>query len=147
MKYSQARQGRTFIIRLEDGEILHETLESFAVEHNIQAAALIALGGADANSRLISGPREGRAPKIETIEQVLDNVHEVTGTGTLFRDDTGHPTLHMHLACGRRDQTLTGCVRQGVKVWHILEIILFEIVETSACRQMDPALGFKLLQP
>ena len=41
MLYSEAKQGRTFIIRLEDGEIVHETLEKFAIDNNITAAALI----------------------------------------------------------------------------------------------------------
>ena len=30
MKYSQAEQGRTFVIRLEDGDVLHEKIEQFA---------------------------------------------------------------------------------------------------------------------
>ena len=29
MKYSQARQGRVFIIRLEDGDIVHQEIEKF----------------------------------------------------------------------------------------------------------------------
>ncbi len=30
MKYSEAKQGRVFVIRLEDGDIVHEELEMFA---------------------------------------------------------------------------------------------------------------------
>jgi hypothetical protein len=26
----------------------------------------------------------------------------------------------MHMACGRDDKTVTGCVRTGIKVWHII---------------------------
>ena len=40
MRYSTARMGRIFVIRLEDGEILHETIERFAAEQEIRAAAL-----------------------------------------------------------------------------------------------------------
>ena len=29
MKYSEAKQGRVFIIRLEDGDVLHESIEAF----------------------------------------------------------------------------------------------------------------------
>jgi len=81
------------------------------------------------------------------MERVLDNVHEVAGTGTLFPDADGRPVLHMHMACGRQDQTTTGCVRAGVKVWQILEIILLELVDTPAQRLPDPDLGFVLLDP
>ncbi|RPI54122.1 MAG: DUF296 domain-containing protein, partial [Deltaproteobacteria bacterium] len=47
MRYTQAKQGRIFIIRLEDGDIVHEKIEKFSCEKSIKAAALIILGGAD----------------------------------------------------------------------------------------------------
>jgi predicted DNA-binding protein with PD1-like motif len=77
----------------------------------------------------------------------LDNVHEVAGTGTLFPDDEGSPVLHMHMACGRNDATVTGCVRMGVKVWQVMEAILFELVDSTGTRVLDAETGFKLLQP
>ena len=46
MKYTEAKPGRIFVIRLEDGEILHECIEAFAEKKNIKAAALLVLGGA-----------------------------------------------------------------------------------------------------
>ena len=147
MRYSEAKQGRTFIIRLEDGDILHEEIENFAKKHNIQAASLIAVGGADVGSDLIVGPEEGRSSKINPMHHILADVCEVSGTGTLFSDSDGNPILHMHLACGREEKTITGCVRSGVKVWHIMEIILTEITNTTATRVLDDSIGFKLLQP
>ena len=147
MRYSEAKQGRTFIIRLEDGDILHEEIERFAGEKGIKAASVIAVGGADKGSRLIVGPEEGRADKINPMEHTLEDVCEISGTGTLFPDDEGNPILHMHIACGRKDKTITGCVRAGVKVWHIMEIILNEITDTEAKRTMDETTGFKLLEP
>lgn len=147
MKYSQANQGRTFVIRLEDGDIVHEEIERFAREKSIGAAALIAVGGAEMGSKLVVGPEEGRAEHVSPMEHVLENVHEITGTGTLFPDEKGNPTLHMHMACGRETSTVTGCVRNGVKVWHIMEIILFELVDTTGIRVLEPTMGFVLLQP
>jgi len=147
MKFSEAQTGRTFIIRLEDGDILHEEIERFAADREIRAATLSAVGGVDAGSHLIVGPAGGRAPDIVPMETVLDNVYEATGSGTLFPDEAGHPVLHMHLACGRGEKTITGCVRRGVKVWHVLEVILIELTGTRAVRRMDTATGFKLLDP
>lgn len=147
MKYSEARQGRVFIIRLEDGDILHEEIEKFAREKSIKAAAVIAVGGADEGSRLVTGPENGRSETIIPMETVLDNVYEVSGTGTLFPDDDGNPILHMHMACGRNEKTITGCVRTGVKTWHVLELILIEFTYTDAARIKDAATGFKLLSP
>ncbi len=147
MKYAQARQGRVFILRLEDGEVVHAVIEKFAQDHAIQAAALIILGGADAGSRLVVGPELDRGLPLKPMEQILENVHEVAGTGTLFQDESGRPLIHMHMACGRKDQTTTGCIRQGVKVWHIMEVILFELVGTEARRREEAPLGLKFLQP
>ena len=147
MKYSQAKQGRCFVIRLEDGDILHEELEQFACEHGIKAASLIAVGGADQGSRLVVGPEQGRESPVVPMEHVLDNVHEVSGTGTIFPDKDGNPKLHMHIACGRKSSTVTGCIRRGVKVWHVMEVVLFELVNSSGRRVLDPDTGFELLNP
>lgn len=147
MKYSEAKFGRIYVIRLEDGDILHETIEAFAEKENIQAAALIILGGADTGSRLVVGPESGRASTITPMTLMLDNVHEVSGTGTLFPDKDGKPVLHMHMACGRADKSVTGCVRTGVKVWHVMEAVVFELVDSTAVRLPDSATGFELLVP
>jgi len=57
MKFSEAKAGRVFVIRLEDGDILHEEIERFAAENEIRAATLTAVGGVDAGSCLIVGQR------------------------------------------------------------------------------------------
>jgi predicted DNA-binding protein with PD1-like motif len=147
LKYSQAKQGRIFIIRLEDEEILHETIEQFAADQGIKAAYMIVLGGADSQSRLVVGPEDGQASPVNPMTHELDNVYEIVGTGTLFPDDQEKPMLHMHVAAGRRDSTITGCVRTGVKVWQVAEVVLIELLETTAARKLEPSLGFKLLQP
>jgi hypothetical protein len=51
------------------------------------------------------------------------------------------------MACGRNASTVTGCIRTGVKVWHVMEAILFELIDTTGVRLLDPLLGFKLLVP
>ena len=145
MKYTEGNQGRVFLIRLEDGEIIHEEIEKLAREQSITAAAMIIIGGADQGSRLVVGPEKGRANPVNPMEHILDNVHEIAGTGTLFPDENGNPVLHMHIACGRNDNTLTGCIRNGVKVWQIMEVVLFELLDTNGKRVLDSELGFKLL--
>jgi predicted DNA-binding protein with PD1-like motif len=147
MKYSQAKPGRIFVIRLEDGDIVHEAIESLAREQAVNAATLVILGGADTGSRLVVGPAEGRTMPIIPMGVTLENVHEVAGVGTLFPDDEGHPILHLHMACGRNGDTVTGCIRTGVKVWQVMEAILFELTDSTGVRRPDAATGFKLLQP
>ncbi len=147
MEYSQAEQGRVFVLRLEDGDIIHEEIEKFAHEKQINAAALIVVGGVDEGSKLVVGPEEGSGQPIIPMTHILEDIREVTGTGTLFPDQNGNPVLHMHIASGRKNSTVTGCIRTGVKVWNVLEVILFEIVNTTARRLHDEQTGFELLRP
>ncbi|MBF0102803.1 MAG: DNA-binding protein [Desulfobacterales bacterium] len=147
MQYSEAKQGRIFVIRLEHGEVIHETIEKFATQHQISSAALIIVGAADKESQLIVGPKDADAKPVIPVSLMMERVHEICGTGTLFLDDHGKPMLHMHIACGSQDKTLVGCIRNGVKVWQVLEVILYEILDSTARRLPDPNTGFKLLCP
>jgi predicted DNA-binding protein with PD1-like motif len=147
MKYSQAEQGRVFVIRLEDGETVHEEIERFARAQSITAATLIIIGGAAEGSKLVVGPERGQARPIRPMEHIIEDVHEIFGTGTLFPDEEGNPVLHMHMACGRNNNTVTGCIRSGVKVWQVMEAILYELLSTTGKRVLEPELGLKLLNP
>ena len=147
MRYTEGISGRTFVIRLENGEILHKEIEKFALEKKIRAANVKVVGGVDKESVLVVGPEEGRAKKIVPMELILDNVYEATGVGTIFPNAKGEPVLHMHIACGRKDKTITGCVRRGVKVWHVLEVVIQEILNCNSKRILEKNTGFELLQP
>ena len=147
MKYTQAGLGRVFIMRLEDDETVHEEIEKFSREHSIRAASVMIVGGADKNSRLITGPARGREYPIVPMEHILKDVHDAAGVGTVFPDENGEPVLHLHMACGRESTTVTGCIRSGVKVWHIMEVILIELTDCSPVRAHDSKTGFTLLDP
>lgn len=147
MKYSEAKMGRIFVVRLEQDEILHEVIEKFASEKGLKAAACLALGAVDKGSRFVVGPEDGEARPVVPMERLLNDAHEIAGTGTIFPDEAGHPILHMHLATGREDATITGCVRKGVKVWQVAEVIIFELLETEAVRRLEPQAGFTVLEP
>ena len=147
MKFAEAKHGRIFVLRLENNEILHEVIEKFVVDMNIKSASLIVVGGANANSKLIVGPENGEARPVTPMEHVLNNVHEIAGTGTVFPNEEGKPILHLHIASGRSNSTITGCVRKGVKVWHVVEVVLFELLEIDAKRIHDKNTGFELLNP
>lgn len=147
MKYSEAKIGRIFVIRLEDGEILHEQIEKFAKEKKIKSAGVIFIGGADKGSKLVVGPEDGRSSPIIPMENILSDVHEAAGVGTIFPNEKGEPVLHMHSAFGRGDDTRAGCVRRGVKIWHVGEVVIFELTGISAIRKLDSNTGFELLEP
>jgi len=146
MKYSFTQTGRTAVLRLEHGEILHKIVEEFAERENISRAVLSYVGGVDKGSTLVVGPEDPEAKDIKPMQQELDSAYEAVGNGTIFPDEeTGRPMLHMHLACGRKTGTITGCVRPGVKIWLIGEVVIQEITGTDAVRGISPISGFKLL--
>ena len=147
MKYSEAFSGRVFIVRLEDGEIVQERIENFAAEQRIHSAIVQMVGGVDKGSRLIVGPEESRSSTIKPIIMTLDDMHEAIGNGTIFQNEKGIPKLHCHLTCGRKEKTICGEIREGVKVWHVMEVIITELKNCKAIRKYDESTGFELLQP
>jgi len=54
--------------------------------------------------------------------------------------------LHLHAAFGRDDKVTAGCIRAGVTTWVVGEVVLIELVGSEACRHVDPATGFELLE-
>ena len=147
MRSAECSAGRVFVIRLEEGEILHETIEKFAAEKKITAAAVTATGGADSGSRLVVGPGMPLSSPVVPLFRELEGPHELTGTGTIFPDASGAPVMHMHCSCGREGRSVTGCVRAGVKVWLMMEVIVTELKGCGAKRLADERSGFGLLVP
>ncbi len=146
MDYSKAEIGRIFILRLHDGEILHEALESFAEKSKIHSALCFFLGGAEDKSKLVVGPKNGDVLPIEPMMTLLKGVHEGCALGTIFTDEEGKPKLHMHGSFGRNDNAVTGCVRLGVEVWCIGEVVMIELAGSSAKRVKNKETGFELLE-
>jgi len=145
MHYQEVRQGRTFVLRLEHGEIIHETVEAFAREQQVLSAAVIVLGGVDGGSRLVTGPKHDQERPVDPMQLMLNNVHEAVGTGTIFPNDQDQPQLHMHLSCGRAQASSTGCIRPGVRVWQIIEMVVIELKSGTFRRLLDTDLGFPVL--
>jgi uncharacterized protein len=146
MDYTEANLGRIFVLRLHQGEILHETIEKFAAEKKIKSALCFFLGGADDQSKVVVGPKDGKAMPPQPMTTLLKGVHEGAGVGTIFTDEAGAPKLHMHASFGRNDNAVTGCVRAGVVVWQIGEFVVLELSGSSAHRAVNKQTGFELLE-
>ena len=145
MKYASASLGRALIVRLEDGDVVHECIEAAARAEGIVRAAVILLGGAGDGSRLVVGPEDARTVPIVPMERFLHGVHEMVGAGTLFPDESGRPVLHLHAAFGRDDRVTAGCIRAGVTTWIVAEAVVIELLDNEAVRRLDAATGFELL--
>ena len=166
MQYTEGTIGRVFILRLEDGEVLNDTIEAFARDHEVDRALVTYVGGSADGSRVVVGPEatDSAAGSRETADQdaasrntadpepVVPIVHRLSGhrevlaLGTLVPNQAGEPTLHMHAATGREGDATVGCTRAGLEVWLVGEVVIEEILGATARRVVDPATGFALLQ-
>ncbi len=146
MDYTEANLGRIFILRLRQGEVLHDEIEKFAAQKQIKSALCFFLGGAEDQSKIVVGPKEGKALPPQPVLTLLKGVHEGAGVGTIFTDEAGAPKLHMHASFGRNDNAVTGCVRMGVEVWQIGEVAVIELTGSSARRVKNKTTGFELLE-
>jgi uncharacterized protein len=146
LNYTEANLNRIFILRLHNDEILHEVIEKFAAEKQIKSALCFFLGGAQDKSKVVVGPKDGKAMPPEPMTTLLKGVHEGLGVGTIFVDEEGKPKLHMHASFGRNDNAVTGCVRLGVAVWQIGEVVILELAGSSAKREKNKKTGFEFLE-
>ena len=146
MDYTEANLGRIFVLRLHQNEVLHEEIEKFAVQEKIKSALCFFLGGAEDKSKVVVGPKDGNAMPPQPMITLLRGVHEGCGVGTIFTDETGAPKLHMHASFGRNDNSVTGCVRMGVNVWQIGEVVVLELTGGSAKRVKNAKTGFEFLE-
>ncbi len=146
MDFTEARLGRIFVLRLHQDDRLHEVIEKFASQKQVSSALCFFLGGAEDKSKVVVGPKDGKALPPEPMVTLLRGVHEACGVGTIFADEQGKPKLHMHASFGRNDNAVTGCVRLGVDIWQIGEVVILELANSSAKREKDKDTGFEFLE-
>jgi predicted DNA-binding protein with PD1-like motif len=146
VQFTEAKLGRVFVLRLHDGDHLPDVLESFAAENNVTTAVCFFLGGVKEKGCVVVGPKNGNTLPPEPMVTLLNGVHEACGVGTIFANEEGTPKLHMHASFGRKENAVTGCVRMGVDVWRIGEVVILELLGTAAHRAIDKDTGFEFLE-
>ncbi len=145
MDFTEAKLGRIFILRLHQNEVLHEVIEKLASQKNVSSALCFFLGGAEDKSKVVVGPKEGKGCTIDPMVILLKGVHEAAGVGTIFVNEEGKPKLHMHASFGRNDTAVTGCVRMGIDIWLIGEVVILELTGSSARRAKNKESSFEVL--
>ena len=133
-----------FVLRLEDGDMIPDCIERLAAKQRIEAGFCALVGGIGSGT-VVAGPRSSRPGPIEPILQRIAEVHEAAAVGTIFPSNDGTPRLHMHAALGRDNEARTGCVRTGLSVWKICEVIIIELLGTGLIRKKDEDTGLEML--
>lgn len=134
--------GRVFVLRIDHGEDMIESLQMFLKQKNIESCAALFLG-ALRDGRAVTGPKLPVVPPTPNFE-AYDSAWEVFGMATIYPSVEG-PKLHIHSAMGRGRQSIMGCIRDKASVYLIVEAVLFEICGLGAERVWDEKMQLYLL--
>lgn len=110
---------RTFVVVLDKGDDAVAALTQFAMDHDIAAASLTAIG---AFSRATIGyfDRDSKIYEPISIDEQVE-VLSLVGDIALAED---RPKVHAHVVLGRRDGTTRGGHLLAGEVWPTLEVVI-----------------------
>ena len=142
MQYSEGSLGRVFVLRMDDGEDILESIQKFVKEKCIGSGMMLFLG-AMLDGRAVTGPEKPVIPPVPHFE-AFDSAWEVFGMATIYPSTEG-PKIHMHSSMGRGRAALVGCIRGKASVYLIVEAVLIEFNGLDARRELDERTGLYLL--
>ena len=145
MEYQECKMGRTFVMRLSDGESIYDEVQGLAEKESVRCASVLAIGGIRKGG-VVTGPEDPSSlQNIVAHVERFDDAREMVGVGTIFECE-GKPLLHFHAGMGRGDGALVGCPRIEATCFLILEVVVMEWIGLDAERVADPETGFQLLK-
>lgn len=142
MEYRTGTINRVFIVRFDEGDDFLGGLKQMISKENIRHGWFHVLGGIR-EADVVTGPRVPVMPP-EPVWDKVSGARETLGSGSIFWDGN-EPKIHLHAAMGHHGDTLTACVRQGTKVYLVLEVIIFEVTGLAATRPWYDEGGFNRL--
>ena len=134
MQYSEGQIGRVFVVRIDDGEDMLQSLRQFVLDKNVLTGSILFLG-ALMNGRMVTGPEEPVIPPVPHFV-MFEGGWEVFGVGTVYPGEGG-PHIHFHATVGRSGHALTGCLRENARTYLIVEAIITEYTGLAARREFD----------
>lgn len=131
--------GEQFLVRLEEGEEVVDSLRAWADQYGVGFAAVWAIGALRRATLGYWDPAVGTYQHLQVDEQV----EVVSLSGNISRGEDGQPVPHMHVTLGRAGgQTVGGHLIEGA-VFPTLEVVLFALPATVV-RKPDAATGLVL---
>ena len=143
MQYTKGTVGRIFVIKFEDGDVLLKELDKFARKEKLKAAAFVFIGALK-KGHVVTGPKKPVIPPEPNWVSFKDG-WEALGVGTIYTNKKG-PQIHIHSSMGKKNSTITGCVRKESEIFLVLEAIVFELKGVKATKDLDPETGLNLLK-
>ncbi len=134
------REPRSFVVVLDSGDSVTDTLVAFAQRCDVRAAAVTAFGGFEATTLGFFDLAEK-----DYVRTPVDEQTEVLSmVGDIGRDSDGELALHAHVVLGLRDGTTRGGHLLAATVRPTLEVMVTESL-TELRRRYRADLGLTLL--
>lgn len=143
MEYRVGRPGKIIVARFGDNEDVLAGLADICRQEKLRAACFSLVGGMK-RGRYVVGPETEEMPPVPVWRELTES-HEAVGFGTIFWQDD-QPKVHFHGAYAKRDSVKGGCLREGSRAFLVLEVIITEILDVDAVRQLDLESGMVLLK-
>ena len=133
------RDGSSWLLRLDDGQDLFDTLTTFALREDLRAAAVAF--GIGMFRRATIGYWDGQQYR----SRELTSAHEVVGLhGSIARAE-GRPSIHLHAALAGPDHTLVGGHLMQATVGMLQELLLVAFPGRTFGRPLVESFGLRML--
>ena len=143
MEYHVGRPGRIIVARFNDGDDVLGGLETIARREDLRAACFSMVGGIRKGGYVV-GPETEAMPPVPVWRELTES-HEATGFGTIFWHGD-QPRVHFHGAFAKHDCVRAGCLRRDSEAFLVLEVVITEILDVAATRELDQESGMVLLR-
>ncbi len=133
-----------YVVRLDEGEKVVESLSAFAEKQRIHGAVVTSLVGAISDLEYITpGAAKGKPkPHAEKRKEPM----EIVASGSVSRDEDNKPHVHLHGSAGPKGEaSVTGHVVEAT-VKYFCEVVICEFNE-RLLRKHDEKLGLAVLDP
>ena len=131
-KYVSNQVGRTFVLKLVQGEYLLESIEALIKEENIENAVVVSGIATFDRSRLHMITTLGY-PAETYIDEKTDVPLEVVSIDGFICD--GEP--HIHATVSDRNQAYAGHVLEGCRILYLGEVIIQELLGMKIHRHLN----------
>ncbi len=139
MQHFISGDGRHLVVRLDDGDLLLESLQRLAQERELDSAAIVCGFGALKRTHIHVGEWEHTPPRNRYV--VYEGPAELCGLHGLIAAGQ----VHAHITASNGEWTIGGHLEPETIVLYLCEIVI-EVIEGLPLRREMTADGLPLLQ-
>jgi predicted DNA-binding protein with PD1-like motif len=135
---------RTFVVALERGDRLVESIAGFAAAEGLAASEFTAIGALESATLAFFDPESREYAEIPVDEQV--EIASLNGRITRPEGGEGNPHLHVHCVLGRADGSAVAGHLIEARVRPTAEVLITDS-PTELHRRTDPDSGLQVIDP